>query len=265
MDVNRHGAFTLSGTRIELGHWRVGLLSVIFPLPFVSLSLLSLAPSFSATMLLKALCGSIAVLPPVRSVITPSLFRTMASNSPTLPPGTIPFSLISTLQEEYQKHQVAPFEPGQTTWEKYARRNSLPKSFSPSSRWNDRISLFEGDITKLKTDAIVNAANEALAGGGGVDGAIHAAAGPELSEECRTLNRCPTGQAKITKGYHLPSKHVIHTVGPRVIDPKALMSCYYESLELMRINNLKSIVSYSITDFLSPQDLSRIGAYSHPP
>ncbi len=115
-----------------------------------------------------------------------------------------------------------------------------------------RIEIVEGDITKQKVDAIVNAANEKLRGGGGVDGAIHRAAGPELQKECSKIGGCPTGEARITKGYELPAKFVIHAVGPvwsggnKGEDGK-LASCYRNALELARKNGLKSIAFPSIS------------------
>uniref|UniRef100_A0A131Z4N3 MACRO domain-containing protein n=1 Tax=Rhipicephalus appendiculatus TaxID=34631 RepID=A0A131Z4N3_RHIAP len=106
---------------------------------------------------------------------------------------------------------------------------------------NSKVSIFVGDITALEIDAIVNAANNRLLGGGGVDGAIHSAAGPKLKEECATLNGCPTGEAKITGGYKLPAKYVIHTVGPVGENEAKLHSCYLTCLETLKAHKLRTV------------------------
>lgn len=130
-------------------------------------------------------------------------------------------------------------------WPLYRSEKNITRTgsgkFSPRSDLNSKVSVFVGDITALEIDAIVNAANNKMLGGGGVDGAIHRAAGPLLVKECATHNGCPTGEAKITGGYKLPSKYVIHTVGPVGENEAKLHSCYLTCLETLKANRLRTV------------------------
>ncbi|KAJ4364723.1 hypothetical protein N0V83_009320 [Neocucurbitaria cava] len=145
----------------------------------------------------------------------------------------MPLDEIPTLSLLYKLKKIAP-------------EDDLEPSYKASSTLNDKISVIRQDITTLAVDAIVNAANNSLLGGGGVDGAIHRAAGPELLDECKTLDGCETGSAKITDGYELPSKKVIHAVGPIYWkegrrSAELLSGCYRTSLQLAVDNGCKSI------------------------
>ncbi|KAF2272038.1 A1pp-domain-containing protein [Westerdykella ornata] len=147
----------------------------------------------------------------------------------------LPLSEIPTLTLLYKLNRITPSSADR-------------QLYSPNATYNDKISIIRQDITTLAVDAIVNAANKSLLGGGGVDGAIHRAAGPELLDECEQLNGCETGSAKITNGYELPAKKVIHAVGPIYWSTKAdgsherlLSGCYRTSLELAVEHGLKSI------------------------
>jgi O-acetyl-ADP-ribose deacetylase (regulator of RNase III) len=155
--------------------------------------------------------------------------------------ATIPLNEIPTISLLYRLQKLLPAE---------SEKTGLPE---PSQVFNDKVSIIRGDITKLGVDVIVNAANQRLLGGGGVDGAIHRAAGPDLIKECRTLRGCETGSAKITNGYNLPAKKIIHAVGPvyssskKKLMEELLTGCYSTSLKLAVENECKSIAFSSIS------------------
>ncbi|KAF1954287.1 A1pp-domain-containing protein [Byssothecium circinans] len=160
----------------------------------------------------------------------------------------VPLSELPTLSLLYKLKRIPPAE------------DESP-AYKPNATFNDKISVIRQDITSLAIDSIVNAANPSLLGGGGVDGAIHCAAGPKLYDECETLDGCETGSAKITDGYELPAKKVIHAVGPVYWSTKKkgkhtrlLSGCYRKSLELATENGLKSIAFSALST----------GAYGYP-
>eukprot|EP01117_Protostelium_nocturnum_P000653 TRINITY_DN1075_c0_g2_i1.p1 TRINITY_DN1075_c0_g2~~TRINITY_DN1075_c0_g2_i1.p1 ORF type:complete len:512 (+),score=175.90 TRINITY_DN1075_c0_g2_i1:372-1907(+) len=152
-------------------------------------------------------------------------------------------------QEEREKrHKKVVSVSSILSWDKDERNKATQNAlYLHNAEFNSKVALYKGDITHLQVDAIVNAANRSLLGGGGVDGAIHSAAGPQLLEECKLHHGCDTGFSKITRGYHLPSKYVIHTVGPMKQNPELLASCYRTVLDLTVKYGIRSLAFCGIS------------------
>ncbi|XP_032681938.1 ADP-ribose glycohydrolase MACROD2-like [Odontomachus brunneus] len=156
-------------------------------------------------------------------------------------------NMPSEEKKTFYKGEVTSLEQV-PTWSEYWSKNKFTIAIKTPKKTEEvdedlakKVSMWQGDITSLEIDAIVNAANSSLLGGGGVDGAIHRAAGPNLKKECTTLKGCRVGEAKITGGYMLPAKYVIHTVGPQGEKPDKLKECYENSLAQAKENNLRTI------------------------
>eukprot|EP01114_Cavostelium_apophysatum_P008034 TRINITY_DN2028_c0_g1_i3.p1 TRINITY_DN2028_c0_g1~~TRINITY_DN2028_c0_g1_i3.p1 ORF type:complete len:658 (+),score=194.48 TRINITY_DN2028_c0_g1_i3:40-1974(+) len=174
-----------------------------------------------------------------------SPFYTMANNSTRNPLWIEEEQLgLEARRKRYKAKSVTELKDIES-WSSYSKRltpkNQASPNFDVSEEINQKVSLWSGDITALELDAIVNAANESLLGGGGVDGAIHRAAGPKLLQECKTLHGCPTGETKTTRGYNLPAKYILHTVGPLDENPEKLESCYSTCLQQLLTHKIKSV------------------------
>jgi len=157
-----------------------------------------------------------------------------------------------SLEERRKRYRCYKYKTADDilTWHEITQKYKLQpvdSEYTGIEELNKKIGWIHGDITTLEIDAIVNAANESCLGGGGVDGAIHNAAGDQLYEECRTLHGCPTGDTKITRGYNLPAKFILHTVGPVGERPSLLTSCYETCLELVAKHNIRTVAFCGIS------------------